>query len=460
VTESTADPVVGAPPDAAEKPAEPPHRYALRRDLSFSAIVVGLIAVIVSYSGPLVIVLSAARAGHLDQAHTDSWVWAISIGSGISSLLLSWRTRMPVITAWSTGGVALLVTNLGHYPYPEAIGAFVLSSVVITVIGVSGLFGRLIQAVPAGIVNAMLAGILFSFGIGIFTELHVSPAIVLSAFAAFYVMKRISVRWAVPMALLAGIVVAFATTRVRLAFGAGSILVHPVLTAPRFSVSALIGIAVPLAIITLASQNAPGIAVLKGAGYRPDDRLLIGTTGGLSILLSPFGSHAINLAAITAAICTGPEAHPDPRRRYIAGMSCGFWYLAIGSCGGVLVVLFAGLPPALIAVVAGVALLGALQGGITGALAEPSTRDAAIVTFLCTASGMSLFGIGSAFWGLVLGLLTHAVLTVRIPGRILDGTPISAAEDPAQPSHGSPFTSGQPAARGAGSPVRVEQGDR
>jgi benzoate membrane transport protein len=430
VVEDAADPitepVTGLEPDLAPEPPgvdpsasgapTPPHTYALRRDLSFSAVLAGLIAVIVAYSGPLVIVLSAARAGHLDQAHTASWIWAVSFGSGISSLLLSWRTRTPVVTAWSTGGVALLVTNLGHYPYPEAIGAFLLSSLAIAAIGLSGLFGRLIQAVPAGIVNAMLAGILFSFGVGIFTELHVSPAIVLSAFAAFYVMKRISARWSVPVALLAGVVAALATTKIKLAFGAGSVLIHPVFTAPRFSLAALVGIAVPLAIITLASQNAPGVAVLRGAGYETDDRLLIGTTGGLSVLLSPFGSHAINLAAITAAICTGPEAHPDPRRRYVAGMSCGFWYLVIGSCGGVLVVLFAGLPAALIAVVAGVALLGALQGSVTTALGEARTRDAAVVTFLCTASGMSLFNIGSAFWGLVLGLLTHAVLTVKIPG--------------------------------------------
>ncbi|MER7723210.1 benzoate/H(+) symporter BenE family transporter [Streptomyces sp. NPDC096323] len=422
-TEPTAPPSDNTPeatPDGdttAEGPGAPEAapRYSLRRDGSFSAVLAGLIAVIVSYSGPLVVVLAAARAGHLDQAHTASWVWAVSIGSGLTCLFLSWRTRMPIITAWSTPGVALLMTNLGDYPYAQAIGAFLISAVAIAAIGYSGLFGRLMRIVPTGVINAMLAGILFSFGVSIFTELKVSPAIVLSAFLAFFVMKRISVRWAVPVALLAGVGAALVTTRLDFALGSGSVLVHPVLTMPHFSVAALIGIAIPLAVVTLASQNAPGTAVLEGAGYKPDDRLLIGSTGAMSVLLAPFGSHAVNLAAITAAICTGPEAHPDPRRRYIAGMSCGFWYLLIGSCGGVLVILFAGLPTALIAVVAGVALLGALQGSLTTALGEAGTRDAAVVTFLCTASGMSLFGIGSAFWGLVLGLLTHALLNTRFP---------------------------------------------
>ncbi|MFJ4775396.1 benzoate/H(+) symporter BenE family transporter [Streptomyces sp. NPDC088762] len=412
MSRTASDPV----PPAAE-PAEPPPavpRYSLRRDVSFPALLAGFIAVIVSYSGPLVVVLAAARAGHLDQAHTASWIWAVSIGSGLTCLFLSRRTRMPVITAWSTPGVALLVTNLGDYPYAQAVGAFLLSAVAIAVIGYSGLFGRLMRAVPTGVVNAMLAGILFSFGVGIFTELKASPAIVLGAFTAFFVMKRISVRWAVPVALLVGAGAALATTGLdfELGSGGGSVLVRPVFTVPEFSVAALVGIAVPLAVVTLASQNAPGVAVLEGAGYAPDDRLLIGSTGAVSVLLAPFGSHAVNLAAITAALCTGPEAHPDPERRYVAGMSCGFWYLLVGSCGGVLVILFAGLPAALIAVVAGVALLGALQGSLTAALGETATRDAAVVTFLCTASGMSLFGIGSAFWGLVLGLLTHGLLTV------------------------------------------------
>ncbi|MCT7350775.1 benzoate/H(+) symporter BenE family transporter [Streptomyces sp. 15-116A] len=404
-----------APTEGCPGAPEAPPRYSLRRDVSFPAVLAGLIAVIVSYSGPLVVVLAAARAGHLDEAHTASWVWAVSIGSGLTCLFLSWRTRMPVITAWSTPGVALLMTNLGDYPYAQAIGAFLISAAAIAVIGYSGLFGRLMRAVPTGVVNAMLAGILFSFGVSIFTELKTSPAIVLSAFIAFFAMKRLSVRWAVPVALLAGAGAALVTTRLDFALGGGGVLVRPVLTMPDFSLAALIGIAIPLAVVTLASQNAPGTAVLEGAGYTPDDRLLVGSTGAMSFLLAPFGSHAVNLAAITAAICTGPEAHPDPRRRYIAGMSCGIWYLLIGSCGGVLVLLFAGLPAALIAVVAGVALLGALQSSLTTALGEVGTRDAAVVTFLCTASGMSLFGIGSAFWGLLLGLLTHALLKTRLP---------------------------------------------
>ncbi|GAA2150192.1 benzoate/H(+) symporter BenE family transporter [Kitasatospora kazusensis] len=390
------------------------HRPSVRRDTSLSALLSGLVCIAVGFSGPLVVVLAAAAAGHLDQAHTASWIWAVSVGSGLTSLLLSWWTRTPVITAWSTPGAALLVTSLGAYPYREAIGAFLLSGVVVTVFGVTGLFGRLIRAIPPGIVNAMLAGILFSFGAGIFSSLHTAPVLVLGCFAAFLLAKRFQPRYAVPVALLTGALLAAATVGLPLHLGGGG-PVHPVLTTPAFGWSAAVGLALPLTIVALASQNAPGLGVLRASGYRPDDRLLVGVTGGLSVLLAPFGSPGINLAAITAAICTSPEAHHDRRRRYIAGMSTGVLYLVVGSFGGVLVTLFTGLPHALIAVIAGVALLASFQGSLAGALADEPGRDGAVVTFLATASGMSPLGIGSAFWGLLLGLATHLALRLRHP---------------------------------------------
>jgi benzoate membrane transport protein len=194
-------------------------------------------------------------------------------------------------------------------------------------------------------------------------------------------------------------------------------LARPVLTTPEFSVASLIGVAVPLILATLATQNAPGMAVLSASGYEADDRLLIGTTGLVSTALAPFGAHAVNLAAITAAICTGPESHPDPRRRYVAGVSCGAFYLLIGAFGSTLVAFFAGLPKELVAAIAGVALLGALAGGITGAVKEEKDREAALITFLATASGVTLFGIGSAFWGLVFGVAAHLVLSGKWRGR-------------------------------------------
>ncbi|MEV6977292.1 benzoate/H(+) symporter BenE family transporter [Kitasatospora sp. NPDC093806] len=387
-------------------------RRTLRRDVSGSALVAGLVCVAVSFSGPLVVVLAAAAAGHLDPAHTASWIWAVAIGSGVSGFALSWWTRTPVITAWSTPGAALLVTSLGDYPYREAIGAFLVSGLVVTVFGVTGWFGKLIAAVPEGIVNAMLAGILFSFGAGIFGAVHSAPVLVVGSFAAFLLAKRFVPRYAVLLALLVGGVLAALTVGLPLHPGAGGPTV-PVMTTPAFSWSALVGLALPLSIVALASQNAPGLGVLRAFGYRADDRLLIGSTGAVSALLAPFGSPGVNLAAITAAICSGPEAHPDPRRRYVAGMSSGVLYVLVGSFGGILVSLFTGLPKELVAVIAGVALLASLQTSLAAAVTAERGRDSAVVTFLASASGMSLFGIGSAFWGLLFGLATHVLLDYR-----------------------------------------------
>ena len=396
--------------DAAEQSADMGKGPGFWRDVSVSAVLAGFVAVVVSYSGPLVIVLAAASAGRLDSAQTSSWVWAISIGSGLTCIGLSLRTRMPVITAWSTPGAALLVTSLGAYSYAEAIGAFLVTGLLITLVGLTGVFGRLMRQVPGAVVSAMLAGILFSFGTGVFTSLKSAPYIAGSVLVAYLLGKRLLPRYAVLVALAAGVAAAAAGSRLNVHLD-GLELAAPVFTAPHFSVASLIGIAVPLTLATLASQNAPGMGVLAAAGYRPDDRLLIGSTGLASTALAPFGSHAVNLAAITAAICTGPEAHQDPRRRYVAGVSCGAFYLLIGMFGSTLVVLFAGLPKELVAAVAGVALFGALAGGLTGAVAEEKDREAALITFLATASGLTLFGIGSAFWGLLFGVLAHLILT-------------------------------------------------
>ncbi|KOT56890.1 MULTISPECIES: benzoate/H(+) symporter BenE family transporter [Streptomyces] len=401
----------GPPPDGA-----PAARPKLFRDASLSAVLAGFVAVVVSYSGPLVIVLAAANAGHLDRAQTSSWVWAISIGSGITCIALSLRTRMPVITAFSTPGAALLVTSLGAYSYAEAIGAFLVTGAVITLVGLTGVFGRLMRQVPTAVVSAMLAGILFSFGTGVFTSLKTAPWIAGAVLVVYLLAKRWIARYAVLLALAAGVVCSAVTSRLDIHVDHIE-LAKPVFTTPAFSVGSLIGIAVPMILATLASQNAPGMAVLSASGYEPKDRLLIGSTGLASTALAPFGSHAINLAAITAAICTGPEAHRDPRRRYVAGVSCGFFYLLIGAFGSTLVVLFAGLPKELVAAVAGVALFGALAGGLTGAVKEEKDREAALITFLATASGVTIAGIGSAFWGLVFGVVAHLVLTRMRTGR-------------------------------------------
>ncbi|GAA3776983.1 benzoate/H(+) symporter BenE family transporter [Streptomyces phyllanthi] len=387
-------------------------RRGVVRDASLSAVLAGLVAVVVSCSGPLVIVLAAADAGRLSPDQTASWVWAACVGSGVTCAALSWWTRMPVITAFSTPGAAVLVGSLGAYPYAEAIGAFLVTGLVMALIGVTGAFGWAMRRVPPGVVAGMLAGVLFSFGAGVFSALDRIPVPVLASVVTYFAVKRRSARYAVACAFLAAVLATAAGPGVDVAVG-DIAPAAPLFTAPDFSLQAMVGIAIPLTVVTMASQNAPGLAVLTAFGYRPDDRTLIGVTGLASAALAPFGGHAINLAAITAAICTGEEAHPDPRRRYVAGVACGFFYLVTGVCGAALVGLFTALPADLVAVIAGVALLGAFSTSLAQAVADESGRDAAVVAFLTTASGVTLGGIGSACWGLVLGLATHATLTLR-----------------------------------------------
>ncbi|MFJ1589780.1 benzoate/H(+) symporter BenE family transporter [Kitasatospora albolonga] len=386
-------------------------RPGVLRDASLSAVLAGLVTVTVSCSGPLLVVLAAAAAGHLSDEQTASWVWAACVGSGVTCAVLSWWTRMPVITAFSTPGAAVLVGSLGNYSYPEAVGAFIVSGLLMALIGLTGVFGRIMRRIPPGIVAGMLAGVLFSFGAGLFSALDTAPLPVLAALATYLAVKQRSPRYAVAGALVAAVL----ATAVAPGFHSTPIDIGwtlPVFTAPEFSGSALVGIAIPLAVVTMASQNAPGLGVLAACGYRPNDRLLLTATGLTSSALAPLGGHAVNLAAITAAISTGEESHPDPRRRYVAGLASGFFYLLTGVCGAALVGLFAALPAELIAVIAGVALLGTISSSLAQTLADERGRDASVVAFLTTASGVTLGGIGSACWGLLLGLATHAALSV------------------------------------------------
>jgi benzoate membrane transport protein len=385
------------------------------RDSSISAVVAGLIAVVVSYSGPMVVILTAAATGRLTDSQTTSWVWAVSLGSGLTCALLSLWTRQPIITAWSTPGAALLVTSLGQFTYAQVVGAYLVSAVAITLVGLTGVFGKLMSRVPGPIVSAMLAGILFTFGVDAFKALGVSPLVPAVVLVTYLVVKRFSARYAVLCALITGVIAAAVGGDLHLS-AVRFDLARPEWTTPSFGLAAIIGIAVPMFMVTMASQNAPGLAVLRGAGYEPDDRKLIGTTGAVSVLLAPFGSHALNLAAITAAICTGPESHPDPRRRYPAGVFCGVFYIVVGLFGATLLALFTGLPKELVAAIAGIALLGALMGGLKGAMDDDKHREAALITFLVTASGLTIAGIGSAFWGLVFGVAAHLVLAARRKG--------------------------------------------
>ncbi|MBC3437665.1 benzoate/H(+) symporter BenE family transporter [Pseudomonas sp. BW16M2] len=382
----------------------------LRKDFSLSALVAGLIAVIISYAGPLIIVFQAADQAGLDNAATASWIWAISIGSGLTGLLLSWKLRVPVITAWSTPGAALLVSMLPSVSLAQAVGAYIVASLLIAVIALSGAFDKLMNRLPKAIAAAMLAGILFRFGAELFSSIRLQPVLVLSMLASYLLFKRLSPRYAILSVLIVGC---------GLAAGLGQLdtqalvleMTVPTWTSPQWSWQAIINIGLPLALVSLTGQSVPGIAVLRTSGYQVPARPIVSVTALGSLLLAPFGCHGVNLAAITAAICTGREAHENPDKRYIAGMACGAFYLLMGSFGATLASVFAALPRELIAALAGLALFGAIANGLAGAMSDEKQREPALITFLVTASGMSLLGLGAAFWGLIFGLAAHFALS-------------------------------------------------
>ncbi|MDC7814759.1 benzoate/H(+) symporter BenE family transporter [Pseudomonas sp. BLCC-B112] len=394
--------------------------HSLSKDLSLSAVIAGLIAVIISYAGPLIIVFQAAREAHLPSDQVSSWIWAISIGSGLTGLLLSWRLKVPVITAWSTPGAALLVSMLPTVSLPQAIGAYIVASLIIAVVGLSGAFDKLMSRLPKAIAAAMLAGILFRFGAELFTSVTLQPALVLAMIAAYLLGKRFSPRYAILAVLLVGCAVAAGLGN----FNGGSItlaLAKPIFTAPEWSWHAIVNIGLPLALVTLTGQYVPGMAVMRSAGYTTPARSIVSWTAITSALLAPFGSHGINLAAITAAICTGREAHEDKDKRYIAGIACGLFYILMGIFGATLASVFAALPKELIAALAGLALFGAISAGLSGAMADEKQREAALITFLVTASGMSFLGLAAAFWGLIFGLVAHFALSYTRQKRSLAG---------------------------------------
>ena len=397
-------------------PALSPQPLRPFSDTSVSAFVAGFVAMMTGYTSSLVLMFQAGRAAHLTDAQISSWIWALSIGMAVCTIGLSLRFRAPIVIAWSTPGAALLVTSLPNVAYGEAIGAFVSSArVLLTVVGLSGLFWTsLMKKIPAvGIAAALLAGILFEIGIEIFRAWRSSrTALVLAMFFTYLFAKRLVPRYAIPATLAVGIAVAGALglldfSRFHVA------LAQPVFTMPVFSVAATISIGIPLFVVAMASQNVPGVAVLRADGYTTPSAPLIATTGLASLVLAPFGSHGVNLAAITAAICTGPEAHHDRSKRYMAAVWCGIFYLLAGVFGATIAALFAAFPKALVVSVAALALFGSIMSGLANAMQDVRQREAALVTFMVTASGLTLLSIGPAFWGLVAGVVTQVVLNAR-----------------------------------------------
>ncbi|MBV8658947.1 MAG: benzoate/H(+) symporter BenE family transporter [Burkholderiales bacterium] len=376
------------------------------------ALAAGFITVLVGYTSSAAIVFQAARAGGATPMELTSWLMVLGIAMGATCIGLSLRYRMPVVTAWSTPGAALLATSLMGHSMNQAVGAFIFSAALITIAGATGWFERAMRHIPLPIAAAMLAGVLLRFGMGVFTALQVRMELVLPMFLVYLVMRRVLPRYAIVGVLLTGLIISAWSGSLHLS-GVPLSIGTPVWIRPDFSIASMVSIGLPLFIVTMASQNMPGVAVLRSSGYEPPISALVGWTGLTNLLLAPFGCFAVNLAAISAAICTGPEAHEDPKQRYLASVAAGGFYLLLGLAGGsVGAVLFA-LPHELVLAVAGIALFGALASGFALAMREEAQREPALIAFLVTASGVTLGGIGSAFWGLVAGTVAWAVARWR-----------------------------------------------
>nr|WP_227496481.1 benzoate/H(+) symporter BenE family transporter [Massilia litorea] len=381
-------------------------------DWSASSVTAGFLAVLVSFTGPLAIFYQAAQAAQVDSNMFASWVWGISIGAAVSGIVLSWVLRAPIITAWSAPGTALLITLFPGLSLNEAVGAYLTAAAILLAIGLSGSFDRVMAHVPKGVASGMMAGILLPFGLNAFRSTATLPLLACGMIIAWLAFRRWAPRYSVMLLLVAGVLLAFLLdtthfSRVELK------LVAPQFIAPAWSWASTFSLALPLVLVTLAGQYLPGMAVLKTSGYDTNVRQIMAVNSLVSLAVAVTGGITIAIAAITAAMCTGPDAHVDPRRRYVAGIANGVFYLLAGLCGGSIVMLFAALPKELVVTLAGLALLGPITANLAGIVAAEDHREAAVITFLATASGMSFLGLGSAFWGIVIGMLAYWMLHLQ-----------------------------------------------
>lgn len=380
---------------------------------SLQAASAGLLAALVGFASSFAVVLQGLDAIGASRAEAASGLMALSLAMGFCGIFLSLRTKLPVSIAWSTPGAALLATT-GPLQggFAAAVGAFLVCAVLIVLSGLWKPLGRWVAAIPASLANAMLGGVLLTFCLAPVQAVAEGPELALPIILAWALVWRFKRLYAIPAALVVTIAVILLTNDLP-AFESAYLIPQPVLVTPVFSLAALIGIALPLFIVTMASQNIPGIAVLNANGYRPAPGPLFAVTGLFSLLSAPFGGHAVNLAAITAALCAGPDAHPDPQRRYWAALVSGIFYVLFGLVAAAIAAFVLALPTYLIMAVAGLALLGPFAAALTGALEAAEDRLPAVVTFTVTASGLSFLGVGSAFWGLLAGLGLYALTRWR-----------------------------------------------
>lgn len=376
------------------------------RDLNLSAATAGFVAVLVGFTSSVAIVFQAAQAFGATPELITSWMWALGLGMGLCSAIPSLILKKPVMVAWSTPGAAVLATAglAGGFTMAQAVGAFMVCAVLIILSGATGLFERVMNRIPMAIASALLAGVLARFGLQAFAAAQTALPLVVLMLLAYLLGRRFLPRYAVPLTLLVAVVFVLARGQ----FNTGALVLQwavPVFTAPEFTLSAFVSLALPLFIVTMASQNLPGVAAIRAAGYHMPISRIITMTGVATLLLAPFGGYALNLSAITAAICMGEEAHPVKSKRYTAAVACGLIYIAIGLVGAAVTGLLLAFPKELVLAIAGLALLGSIGGGLHAALKDDAHREAALITFLVTLSGVVIAGIGSAFWGVVAGAL-------------------------------------------------------
>lgn len=381
--------------------------------LKLSHIAAGAIAVLVGYTSSVAVVFQAIDAVGASPEQAASWMMALGLGMGFTCLILSFRFKMPILTAWSTSGAALIAVGMNGVTLPEAIGAFLFCGALLTLTGLTGWFEKFASLIPDTLANALLAGILFQFGLAAFQTLGTDPALVLIMGGCFIAGRMFFPRYTVPASFVLGCLWAAGTgsfdTTADLSFS----ISMPIAVAPEFSPQVLIGLGLPLYIVTMCSQNMPGVVTLRSAGYTPPVSASITVTGLATLLLAPFGGYAFNFAAITAAICAGPEADDDPETRYLASVVAGVFYCLVGLGGAAVISLFLIAPPALVATIAGLALLGTIGNSLSHALCEPREREAALTTFMVAVSGISFWGIGAAFWALIVGVIVNYLLTFQ-----------------------------------------------
>lgn len=384
----------------------------LLQDFSIPAVFAGFITFLVGISVSSVLVIQSAQLLGATTAQITSWFWALGLGIGLAGLCLSWKFKYPVATSWSTAGLALILATASGYTLYEAIGAFFICGLLTAVLGFLGIFEKILNFIPQSLTSAMLAGVLLKFGIGIFASMQNDWGFILSLLAIYIISKRFFTRYSIVITVILGAFICPFFMQFHMPtihFG----LTQPVWMTPEFTWSATLGLALPLFVINMASQYLPGIAMIKSYGYQPHVNQLIGWTGTIQAILSPFGCYSVNIAAISAAISLDDQAHPDPSKRYIAGISCGFFYILMGLFAATLTSLLMSFPLLFITALAGIALFGTISHNIALAFQDVSGREAALLTFLFSASGVQFFGIGSAFWGLLFGLAVSFILNFK-----------------------------------------------